>query len=256
MFMAKVYLCVLVIGCLALVGCGKKTKKGEAANASFQFANSTSLLLDADCPDLGDGPVAECLTPTTYGIKILNVIISPDEKGALSGPAGLIWVNKDCNVETRASEINEKEYEYHSASSCKDVDVDSYFELARSTEKVNKELNSQQYKILPGTYNYVQLTLCMDGPESKSGHFQTEGMSEPYEFVWGTCGISSAKANPPIVVGEGESITVSLAYDLTNSAYTSNADANTDYCYVSDDKTISRCVTFPKNLTPSFEKAN
>jgi len=249
----KFFSFLILAACIAVTSCANDKKKGNAVKASLALENISGLsLVEKPCPDLGDGEVAECWTPSIYGVKLLSVIVSPDQAGAQSAAAGLIWANPDCAVSTIMSEINEKEFPYDSASDCADDQVETFFELARTSEEVNEELNSQYYNILPGTYNYVQLGFCVDGAKSKNGRFQAEGMSEPYEFTWGGCGMSSVRADPPIVVSEGQSITVSLTYDLTNTAYISHADSNPEYCYISEDELIVRCIAGPNNLTPSL----
>lgn len=246
----------LAIG-LMTSGCGKK-KKGTNAVARLAFENGTSLRLSGstDCLDLGpDGFHGdECWTPTKLGLKILNVYVSPDEQGATSAPAGLVWVNEACPVTSSSSEIKEKTYDYDTAGDCTDENVSSFFDLARSTEEVNAELNSQDRRILPGTYNYVQIGFCIGGAKTKNAQFQADGMTEPYEVQTGTCGISSVKADPAIVVGEGEAVTVSLTYDLTKTIYRKDGFDNPDSCFVSEDKATVRCFSYPVGLKPSFAK--
>ncbi len=242
---------VFAWGLLTTTGCKKKEEKekGAAAKASLSMSNGTGLRI-AETEGC-EGEAIECWTPSVYGLKILNVYASPDEEGAISGPAGLIWNNAACGTLTTTSEIEEKEFDYDYMDDCSDADVEDYFELARDSEEVNEELNSQQYKILPGTYNYVQMTFCVGGSDTKNAQFQAEGMSESFEVESGTCGISSAKADPAIVVGEGESIVVDLTYDLTN-IIVRYGTVDADNCYVSDDESVVRCFGFPKSLTPGF----
>jgi hypothetical protein len=252
--MTRTYLPFGILTCAALLlGCEKDKEKGSPIQARLALANITGMgLNNPACPDLGDGPVSECWTPSIYGMKLMNVIVSPDEQGAQSAPAGLIWANPDCAIKTSQTEIDEKEYEYDSPSDCTDDQVDSFFELARPTEEVNAELNSQPYKILPGTYHYVQLGFCEDSAKSRNGRFQADGMSEPYETILGGCGLSSLRADPPIVVTEGQSIIVSLTYDLTNTVYIGHEGSSEDYCFKNADNSIVRCAAGPNNLMPGF----
>lgn len=238
--------------------CGKEKKKdGDNAVANLALENGTGLSInDTDCPVLGsDGFKGdECWTPSKLGLKILNVYVSPDEQGATTGPAGLVWANEACPKSSSTSEIDGKNYDYDTVGDCTDDMVSNFFELARPTAEVNAELNSQDKRILPGTYNYVQIGFCIGGPKSKNAQFQADGMTEPYQVTAGTCGISSVKADPPIVVGEGESVTVSLTYDLTNTVYQKSGFANPDSCYVSADGATVRCFSYPQNLKPAFVK--
>lgn len=248
-----------VVFTLSLFGCSKDKEKGNAANASLTFANGTSLhLFDAtsdSCPDLGGGFTGEaCFDPTSYAIKLMSVIVSPDAQGAQSAPAGLIWVNPGCGKKTSQTVIDDKEFSYDSpADDCTDDKVSNFFELARPTAAVNADLNSQPHQILPGTYNYVQLGFCQGAAKSKNAKFRGPGMPEAAEVTFSTCGITSAKAEPPIVVGEGESITVSLTYDLTGAVFSQASYAGQEHCYTSEDGTVVRCLGGMK-LVPGFAK--
>ncbi len=235
--------------------CSKK-EEGKAANAALALSNDTAAttLTTADCPE---GHFAEqCFTPTRYALKLLNVIVSPDEQGAQSAPAGLIWSNPGCPIQTSSSEIDEKTFDYESVGDgCTDDSVATLFNFARPTEDVNAELNSQDHKILPGTYNYVQMTFCIGGPQGTyNAEFTADGMTEPYQLKSGQCGISSIAADPPIVVGEGESVTIALSYDLQNVIYEGHSESDPNFCYVSEDKSVVRCFDYPTYMVPSFVK--
>lgn len=249
-------LSLLLIG--GLWSCSKK-KEGDSVSAQLSLGNSTAAALTAaECPLLVEGGTTRgdtCYTPTSYGVKILKVFVSPDKEGAITGPAGLIWANTACAVATAETDIDDKTFTYESVGAdCTDDKVTTFFELARPTAEVNTELNAQNHKILPGTYNYVQLEFCNGGAKSKNAQFNAAGMSETYQLTANSCGISSIKADPPIVVGEGESVTVSLAYDLTNIIYTRSGYADPAYCSVSADTTVVRCFNYLNNLKPSFAK--
>lgn len=248
---------ILIFLSLITSSCDKKKKDGNNAVANLALENATGASLSStDCPVLGDDGFKgdECWTPTKTGLKILNVYVSPDEQGATSAPAGLVWANPACAVNSSSTTIDDKNFDYDTLGDCTDDMVSDYFELARPTAEVNEELNSQDHKLLPGTYNYVQIGFCIGGPKSKNAQFEAEGMTEPYQVESGTCGISSVKADPPIVVGEGESVTVSLSYDLTNIVYQKSEFKNPNSCYVNEDETIVRCFSYPQNLKPSFAK--
>jgi hypothetical protein len=240
-----------------LNACSEK-KKGKAVNANFSMANSTAAALASDCYDLGGGFIPEaCWTPSSFGIKMLSVYVSPDEDGgARSAPAGLIWLNKACSVMSSNSEVDGKEYSYqYAGDDCTDESAEGFFELARSTEEVNQDLNSQDFQILPGTYKTVHIGICVGGPKTKNVRFKDDEMADYFEAQNGACGFSSVVADPPLVVSEGQAITVKLSYDLTNILYKngSASDHDPDSCYISDDESVIRCPNFPRNLKPSME---
>jgi hypothetical protein len=237
-------------------GCGMETEAGKSANAKLALANGTgtgSALADATCPDLGGGFRGDtCYTPILYGMKILQVYVSTDAQGATTSPAGLIWANPDCPLTTSTSEKDGKSYDYESASGCDETGVTTFFELARPTAEVNAALNSQPHKLLPGTYNYVQMSFCIGGAKTKNVQFQTSDMASPYQVTSNACGITSAKADPPITVGEDASVTVSLSYSLTNVIYTKAEMDNPAECYSSENGATLRCFGFPTALMPAL----
>ena len=250
---------VCIVSSFFLVfGCGKKNKEGDAAQASFSFGNKTSLALTATATCQGtakDFSNPTCYTPTVYGMKMLQVYVSADQQGATSAPAGLIWKNSACSIASSTSTIDSKDFTYdYTTDGCTDDIVTTYFDLARTTDVVNAELASTKYKILPGTYNYVQMAFCIGGAKSKNIQFQAEGMTSPHQITRNTCGISSTKADPPLVVAEGESVTVSLNYDLSGIIFQPSTITAQDYCYANDALTLQRCFASPVNLTPSMVK--
>lgn len=235
--------------------CSKK-KDGKAAHAALSLTNgtATTALTAGACPE---GHFAgQCFTPSHYALKLLNVTVSPDEQGAQTAPAGLIWSNSGCPVQANSTEIGDKTFDYESVGDgCTDDSVATLFNFARSSDDVNTELNSQDHKILPGTYNYVQMTFCIGGTQGAyNAEFTADGMTEPYQLKSGQCGISSVAATPPIIVGEGESVTIALNYDLQNIIYEGHAESDPNFCYASEDKTVVRCFGYPNAMVPSFVK--
>lgn len=193
--------------CLALsvTGCGSKKKQGTSGSAKLALTNSTSMSL--------------ATTLTYYGLKIKTVYISPDEMGAVSAPAGTIWVNPDCSPSTSSTDVDGKMYDYLSNSNCNVNNVKTYFNLARTTEAVNADLNSQNLAILPGSYNYVHIEICSGDliDTSRTIKYQTSDMAEATELQGSGCTIHSDKTASPIQVSEGGGVIVTLSYDLAGS---------------------------------------
>lgn len=231
-----------LIATMLVCGCNKEDKesskkKGKPGYAALAFANTTTA--------------RTTFTPSIFKVKILSAIISPDEQGATSGAASLIWSNPDCETSTQSDTQDGKEFVYDYQTDCDDADVSTFIDLAQGTTAVNEELNSQAWRVLPGTYNYVQLNLCVGGPGAPNIKFQADSMTEEYAATGGTCGVSSVAPTEPLVIGEGDSATISLSYDLADSIYTGDpAAASTDLCF--NDGTISRCISGLPALNPSF----
>jgi hypothetical protein len=223
------------------VSCSEKeedggSKKGKSGYAKLALRNDTARSLER----------FDYVAATQFGVKILSAIISPDEEGAQSAAASLIWANPDCEIETVETEIDDVKYEYQSASECQDDEVSTFVDLALGTTAVNDELNSQNRKVLPGTYNYVQLVLCNSGPSGPNIQFMGGDMTTAFEATGGTCGVSSVQATEPIVIGEGDTVTVGLAYDLAESVYLNGGGTANDLC------STTHCTSGVPALTPYF----
>jgi len=153
------------------------------------------------------------------------------------------------------TEIDKKKFIYKTAdSNCIDSNVNTFLELARDSAEVNKDLNSQSLPVLPGTYNYVKMDVCIGSASTETMKFQADGMPAVQGAKNGTCGITSAKATTPITIAEGESVTISLTYDLAGTVYDYGVGMSKgDNCYFSADNSFRRCVNFPK-ITLSASK--
>jgi hypothetical protein len=253
----------LLLAVVAVAACSKdEKKKGQSGSAQLALANGTpsAALADSGCEPIPGSTQTpdECWTPTMYAMKMLAVYVSPDAEGAHSAPGGLIWANPACPGHTSNSELGvgdeQKTIEYDVLDDCDDAKVTTYFDFARPSETVNAELNSQEKKIPPGTYNYVQLNFCIGGAKTKNLRFQTSDMDAPYDISINQCGAVSAKADPPIVVGEGEAVTVEVTYDLTDVIYASGNLQDPKSCYVSADGGQARCNGSFRRLTPAFHQ--
>src|SRR5262249_39903003 len=144
-----------------------------------------------------------------------------------------------------------KLYEYTQSPGCDLTKVTKYFDFARPSAEVNAELNSQPNKVYPHTYKFVSISWC-EGAATNNVQFQAEGMSEPYATSTGGCGSTSAEAVPPISIGEGESVTISLSYSIDGIV---SGSGGGNICWTDpDDSTVSRCLTMPV-MTPSASKS-
>lgn len=202
---------------LALSGC-----VGEAS-ARLELANDTVTPLARTAAVLADG--------TSLRLKLLAVYLAEDIDPATQdnvGPSAMIWLNpacegdvSGCNVAGMALPVGPR--------------VTQYVDLARPTAEVNAELNSQDAAIEPGTYRYARVELC----KSLGGQAQAEiptlmwkgpGMATEQPFVSGDCGRTSLPFDPPLVIADGEAVTVSLGYDLGTAVVAGAPHANAPHC--------------------------
>ncbi len=253
--MKNFYLIGLLISCVTACGKKEKTVIGTSGQAKVEFSNSTTLRLAND---------ATRYTPSQFAFKLMNVYIVPDVTESNKdnvGVASMIWINPDCTTKDSESESGKKDkdgnkimYKYKVMDSCEEEKISKKFEIARSATEVNADLNSKNYPVLPGTYNYVKLDICIGGPKGNNATFKADGMIDSAEIKLGTCGVTSAKLATPMTIEEGESVIVSLQYDLANLVYDyGEGMSKSDNCYFNESGTVRRCVDFP-NLVPSAKK--
>ena len=70
-------------------------------------------------------------------------------------------------------------------------------------------------------------------PTTNNIEFNAPGMSSAYSFSLGECGITN-KLTPPLVVTNGSSVKVNIAYDLSNAVGQTGQGCNSDtpaYCF-------------------------
>ena len=185
------------------------------------------------------------MAPDYFGIKFVAVEVVDTE-----GRYYAIWINSACENTSRvygievemteeekeaaAKKIREEEgleedqevnvgtyksvfYDYHDAQGCDTSKISSFFDLSRTSEQVNSELNSQGLSIPPGTYTQVSLRLCTPDTDTntfKAHKFQAGVMTEAQEVTGSGCGVTGTPVTP-IKIAEGESATVKISYDLS-----------------------------------------
>ena len=225
----------------AVCGCGKKKSTGTSGNASLAFANAqgSSLLAGGDK-----------LTPTYFGIKMINVSLVTDNQPGANGTVSSIYLNKACGSADETTEINGKSYKYVGVPDCSLDKVTTFFDLARASSVVNADLNSQALPIQPGTYNYVMMGLCTGTPNQPNISFQVSGMTAAAGISVPECVQYSTKFAAPLVVNDGDAVTVTLTYDLTNTILESTGMTSTA---CATDSGIEYCSGMPP-LNPSASR--
>jgi hypothetical protein len=140
-----------------------------------------------------------CVTPTEFEMKILAAYVvedvDPDTQNNV-GEISRVWVNPDCPED----------------GTCLPADVE-YMSLEDPTS-FNAVLNSQARSIVPGTYRYVRLEFCQGAPGSDNVKATYGGVEISKEY--GGCGVTSAALSAPLVLNDGETFTINVAYDLSD----------------------------------------
>ena len=131
---------------------------------------------------------------------------------------------------------------------CTSADDCAPFELARPTAEVNAALNSEARDVAAGTYRYVRITFCYMGemPTEPNVQWQASDMSAPASFISHICAATSAEFNPPLVLRPGDSVDVSLGYDLSKAIATAGLGDAAEVCAPNASQTVDDCLNIPQ----------
>jgi hypothetical protein len=147
-------------------------------------------------------------TPTVFGVKIVAAYLAEDEDQAMQnvGNVGRIWVNPICDAELHHCGIGP------GAGANR---VTDYFDLALPTEEVNARLNAQAHSIPPGTYRLLRLDLAgLNGVYDRDVANMQYGMAGETPSQVRRDNVYVARLDPPLVLADGDSVTMSLGYDI------------------------------------------
>ena len=232
-----------------LAACGKK-KSHDTGTASAALANGTPAALDGPAPAT---PTPSTAAATVAQLKITSIqlISDVDSNGNFVGDAPYIYIAPTCSPTTDSDGTKGLGPGLCPADSL------SYFDINRPSAAVNADLNSQGLTVPAGTYKYVQISFNgTDTPTKPTVKFQTSAMTAPFEFVSSMNATRSAAANPPITVNKGDTVVVTLTYDLSQAIIVNGAagtigGGNGVNCTRVSGS--SYCWGYPA-LTPSFSR--
>ena len=223
----------VVSAALIIVACGKK--KDDMGNVKFSLANGTASLALASTPagstgtvTVTDGRTMAAYEATTWALKLIQVYLVEDVGGdgwSNSGQTSYIWINPVCGTKTYDSGAISMANE----GVCDTSKITTYFELARSSDQVNADLNSQNIPVLAKTYKYIRMELC-DNKLASDLNIKiastSGGLAKAASLRTGNC-IVLSKIDPPLTVAKGDSVKVSLKYDLSKAIVDYNYDTTT-----------------------------
>lgn len=243
----------IVFAAATCAACSSSSSSGAKAQVSLRndTGGGSVTTLHAGGLHIDDVPSAPASPVSHFAMKLASIYIVEDVDEATQnnvGQSANLWVSPHCT----------------SADDC------DFFEFARSTAALNAELNSQALDVQPGTYRYVRLEFCYHGdtPTQPNVSWTGPGMASPQGFIGGGCGITSQEFDPPLVLEAGDTVSVALGYDLTNSITTgSPADSpgqnaltapdghgiGYSNCALNDAMTAKVCFNMP-SFAPSVSK--
>jgi hypothetical protein len=160
-------------------------------------------------------------TPGVFGLKLVALYLSGDvDPGTMNnqGEVGRIWTNDACDAELHHCSIGPEGGAYQ---------LKEYFDLALPSDEVNARLNAQGAMVKPGTYRYLRMDMAGILDRDKNG-----GKNDPNvpNLRFGDDAASAREVrfasnqimvplDPPMVVGDGDAVTVTLGYDLAGSYF-------------------------------------
>ncbi|MDH5230049.1 MAG: hypothetical protein OEZ58_08865 [Gammaproteobacteria bacterium] len=227
------------------------------ATATVEFANTATIAAKSSADSsiaLSQNPASGNTTPEYFGIKLLGVYLSEsiDSNGGNTGKTSMIYVHPECNGDLNGCDVK-------SGAGISRI-VESFFDFSRPTVEVNAVLNSQGLEITEGIYRYVRIEWCKYSDGVDTIKFRAAGMAaDTYEFLnWGGCAVA-VEMSTPLELKDGDSVTVTLSYDLTNTIQESNGQCSIGetgcYSYMNIDQSIrGTLLTYDIDFIPSASK--
>jgi hypothetical protein len=204
----------MAAGIAAMAAAATAAAGCDGATARLALANQTIATSGRGQAVLGDG--------TSLRLKLLAVYLAEDVDPVTSNNVGateMIWLNPQCQDDISGCNVD------GFVAPAGGPRVTSYFDLARPTAEVNAELNSQGASVTPGTYRYARVELCKAYGGERMATVPTmmwagPGMPSEQPFTSGDCGRTSLPFDPPLELAAGDSVEVTLGYDLADAIVT------------------------------------
>jgi len=205
---------------ILLSGCG------GTGNARLAFADKSRGL--STLHNLGPASIVEKLSRVTvtsvdsFKMRFIAAYLAADvdENQNNVGAVAMFYLNPQCLGDINTCGI---------PGSGKTNLVTDYFDFT-TAEVANTAINSSLTSVPTGTYKYVRLDFCESSVTGDQVQFKLAGMSSTQSARTGTCGITSLEADPPITIGGGGNITVTLSYDPKEFFTESNTDYGDGRC--------------------------
>ena len=200
--MSRILLLILI---LMPTACSRDGATGKV-NITFTNISGTAL---AD-PGFAD--------PTVFKIRPLFIQLMTIADGPGStGEHVVIWASKNCSPEKGKVEKDGKTYDWYQPGNCTANAGDELVDLTKGADSVNQIFNSQSWEVIPGEFNFASIAFCGD-PNIETNTtiptvvYQAGSMTGEQELV--NCSAWATPTNGPLVINEGDSVTVDFGYDL------------------------------------------
>jgi hypothetical protein len=151
---------------------------------------------------------------TSLRLKMIAVYLVEDVDPVTQnniGSTAMVWLNPQCGGVIDGCNID-------GFAEPSGPRITSFFDLARPTAEVNAELNSQDAAVSPASYRYARVELCKAYGQTQATAptmmWSGPGMAAEQAFSSSDCGRTSQRFDPPLDLAAGDSVEVTLGYDL------------------------------------------
>ena len=178
------------------------------ATATLSFDNQTVGVSEPHL--LADG--------TSLRLKLIAAYLAEEVDPATMNNVGntaMVWLNDQCADDISGCNVSGEPLPAGPR-------VTDYFDFARPTDEVNAQLNSQGRSVPPGSYRYARLELCKSYdpstlPSDPTLMWRAPGMTDEVPFTSGDCGRTSLPFEPALELADGDTVEVTLGYDLASA---------------------------------------
>jgi hypothetical protein len=206
---------------LAVVLSACDSSGGGTAVLKFQGSVSGAALASVSAMAGATLAAATAGTPTTFQMKLVAAYLAEDVDGNQDnvGHTPMIYLNPECQGDIEHCDI--------SAGTAPDGRpiahiVQNYFDFALPADQVNAALNAQSRKVATGSYKYVRVEFCKNNSGNANNVKWGTADVAPIEFRGGDC-VVTMPISPPISIGSGDAVTITLNYDLAGTVQTGDS---------------------------------
>jgi hypothetical protein len=122
----------------------------------------------------------------------------------------MVWLNPECHDDIERC--------MPTGSPGSGPRIEGFFDFSPPTDVVNAALNAQGRDVEPGTYRYARVEFCKyTMPTEPNLSWAGPGMTAERAMSVGDCGRTSQPFERPLELGDGDTVTVTLGYDLARS---------------------------------------
>lgn len=187
--------------------------------------------------------------PTTFQMKMIAAYLSEDIDPVTQNNVGhtpMIYLNPECQGDIEHCDVSAG-----TAPDGKPIThiVQSYFDFALPADQVNAALNAQARTVQTGSYRYVRIEFCKYNSGNANNVTWGTADTGAIEFNGGGC-VVTAPISPPVSIGSGEQITITLNYDLAGTVQTGDSASGQSCAGIGATRA---CFTIP-TLVPSATK--